>query len=305
MENSSVMNQVIILFLIIGVGYYSRKRNIINDEVNKGLTKLLLEVTMPLMIVASFDYGFSKELMKNIIYMIIYSTLIHVVLIVISRVLYNKYSKEKKDILRFATVFSNCGFMGFPVVGSIFGKIGILYASIFNIPYNILSWTFGIMLYTNNKDSKNLKKVLLNPGIIAVIIGIILFIFSIKIPQTIYSTIKLVGDITTPLSMIIVGVMIADVDFKKIFKKRSLYYIAFVRLILVPILTFAILKIIRVEELLINISIVIEAMPAAAITAIFAEAYNKEPELASEIVFFTTFLSVVTIPIIFKILNIS
>lgn len=305
MENSSVMNQIIILFLIIGVGYYSRKKNIINDEVNKGLTKLLLEVTMPLMIVASFDYSFSKELMENIIYMIIYSTIIHVVLIVISRILYNKYSKEKKDILRFATVFSNCGFMGFPVVGSIFGKIGILYASIFNIPYNILSWTFGIMLYTKNKDSKNLKKVILNPGIIAVIIGIILFIFSIKIPQTIYSTIKLVGDITTPLSMIIVGVMIADVDFKKIFKKSSLYYIAFVRLILVPILTFSILKIIRVEELLINIAIVIEAMPAAAVTAIFAEAYGKEPELASEIVFFTTLLSVISIPIIFKLLNVS
>ncbi|KOA21483.1 putative transporter YfdV [Clostridium homopropionicum DSM 5847] len=305
MEKSSIMNQVIILFLIVGVGYYSRKRNIINDEINKGLTKLLLEVTMPLMIVASFDYSFSKELMKNIIYMLLYSSLIHGALILISRILYNKYSKEKKDILRFATVFSNCGFMGFPVVGSIFGKIGILYASIFNIPYNILSWTFGIMLYTENKDSKNLKKVLLNPGIIAVIIGIILFIFSIKIPQTIYSTIKLVGDITTPLSMIIVGVMIAEVDFKKIFKKSSLYYIAFVRLILVPILTFAILKIIRVEELLIDVAIVIEAMPAAAVTAIFAEAYSKEPELASEIVFFTTFLSVVSIPVIFKILNIS
>jgi len=305
MEKNSVMNQVIILFLIIGVGYYSRKKNIINDEINKGLTKLLLEVTMPLMIVASFDYSFSKELMKNIIYMLLYSSLIHGVLILTSRILYNKYSKEKKDILRFATVFSNCGFMGFPVVGSIYGKIGILYASIFNIPYNILSWTFGIMLYTENKDSKNLKKVLLNPGIIAVIIGIFLFVLSIKLPQTIYSTIKLVGDITTPLSMIIVGVMIAEVDFKKIFKKSSLYYIAFIRLILVPILTFAILKLIKVEELLINVAIVIEAMPAAAVTAIFAEAYSKEPELASEIVFFTTFLSVASIPIIFKILNVS
>jgi len=305
MEKSSVMNQVIILFLIIGVGYYSRKKNIINDEINKGLTRLLLEVTMPLMIVASFDYSFSKELMRNIVYMLLYSSLIHGALIFISSILYKKYPKGKKDILRFATIFSNCGFMGFPVVGSIFGKIGILYASVFNIPYNILSWTFGIALYTKDKDSKNLKKILLNPGIISVIIGIFLFMFSIKLPQTIYSTIKLVGDITTPLSMMIVGVMIAEVDFKKIFKKSSLYYIAFVRLILVPILTFAILKLIKVEELLINAAIVIEAMPAAAVTAIFAEAYSKEPELASEIVFFTTFLSVASIPIIFKILNVS
>jgi len=305
MEKSSVMNQVIILFLIIGVGYYSRKKNIINDEINKGLTRLLLEVTMPLMIVASFDYSFSKELMRNIVYMLLYSSLIHGALIFISSILYKKYPKGKKDILRFATIFSNCGFMGFPVVGSIFGKIGILYASVFNIPYNILSWTFGIALYTKDKDSKNLKKILLNPGIISVIIGIFLFMFSIKLPQTIYSTIKLVGDITTPLSMMIVGVMIAEVDFKKIFKKSSLYYIAFVRLILVPILTFAILKLIKVEELLINVAIVIEAMPAAAVTAIFAEAYSKEPELASEIVFFTTFLSVASIPIIFKILNVS
>lgn len=304
MNNTSVTNQVIMLFLIIGVGSYARKKNIINEEINKGLTKLLLEVTMPLMIITSFQHEFSKELMNNIIEIFAYAVAIHLILIALSALLFIKYNRDKKDILRFATIFSNCGFMGFPVVASIYGKVGILYASIFNMPFNIFSWTYGIMLYTKNKDSNNIKKILLNPGIVSVVIGVFLFVFSIKLPTTVYNTFKLVGDMTTPLSMIIVGAMIVQVNIKSIFKNISLYYISFVRLIFVPVLTYAILKLINAEEILRNISTIIEAMPAAAVTAIFAEAYNKEPEFASEVVFFTTFMSVIAIPVVLKVLGI-
>lgn len=298
MNNSNVINQVIILFLIIGVGYYAKKRGIINEEINKGLTRLLLEVTLPLMIVVSFNYSFSQDIMKNMITLFLYSCGIHVFLIFLGYILYRKREDGKREVLRFSTVFSNCGFMGYPVLGSLYGNMGVLYAAIFNIPFNIFSWTFGVMLFTGDKNSKNFKKVFLNPGILSVIVGLAFFIFSIKLPQTVYSSFKLVGDMTTPLSMIIVGSMLAEVKFMEVFKDKSLYNISFVRLILVPILTYLLLFLIKADPMIRNIAVMVEAMPVAATTAIFAEAYNKEPKFASQVVFVTTLFSVATIPII-------
>lgn len=193
--------------------------------------------------------------------------------------------------------------MGYPVLGSIYGKIGILYASVFNIPYNFFAWSFGVMLFSREKDSKSLKKVLLNPGILAVFIGVFLFMFSIKLPKPIYSTFKLVGDMTTPLSMIIIGVMISEIRFKKVFEEASIYYASFIRLILVPALTFLILSLINADPMLRNIAVAVEAMPAAALSAILAQAHDKKPEFASQAVFITTLLSVVTIPLVLSLLE--
>ena len=303
LKDSTVINQVLILFLIIGVGYYGRKRNIINGEINKGLNKILLELTLPMMIVSSFDYTFSSEIMINIVKIFIYSLVIHIFLIIISILPYIKFDKDKRDILRFITIFSNCGFMGYPVLGSIYGKIGILYASIFNIPSNIFMWSFGVMLFSKNKKSKGLKNILLNPGILAVFIGVFLFIFSIKLPKPIYSTLKSVGDVTTPLSMIIIGAMIGDISFKKVFKEISIYYASFIRLVLVPLTIYFILNMLDVDFMVRNVVVIVEAMPAAALSAIFAQAYNKKHEFASQAVFITTLLSVITIPAVLKLLG--
>ncbi|WP_392486468.1 AEC family transporter [Haloimpatiens sp. FM7315] len=300
MENNSVINQVIILFIIIILGYYSRKRGILNKEINKGLSNLLLRVTLPFMIIASFNYKFSPELLHNIKKIFIYSLIIHMVLIPLSKVFYYKYPKDndKKDILRFITVFSNSGFMGYPVLGSLYGKVGILYASIFNIPFNILSWTFGLMLFTKSDNSKNIKKIITNPGIISVFIGIFFFTFSIKLPYVIQNSLELVGSITVPISMIIIGSMLAEVKIKEVFREKSIYYVSFVRLFLIPAITYIILSLIKADKLLINIAVIVEAMPAAAICSIFAESYDKNPEFASKGVFITTLLSVITIPIV-------
>ena len=140
MANLGVINQVLILFLIIGVGYIARKVGIFNKELNKGFSDLLLKITLPFMIVGSFNYKFSPEMMKNIKSIFIYSFIIHIVLISLSKALYIKFPKQqdKKDILRFVTVFSNCGFMGYPVLQIIYCNIGILYASVFNIPFTII-----------------------------------------------------------------------------------------------------------------------------------------------------------------------
>ncbi|SEF51582.1 hypothetical protein SAMN05660865_00408 [Caloramator fervidus] len=301
MDLNNVFSQVLILFFIMLVGYFSRKRNIIEKSINKGLIELILNITLPFMILSSFNYEFSKEMLINAFRLYTISLVLYLTLVVLSKYLFKKYPYNERSVMRFVTIFSNCGFMGYPIVESVYGKIGIFYTAIFNINFNILIWTVGVMLF-NNKEKQNVKKVFLNPGLVSVILGFILFIFSIKLPYPIQRTLELIGSTTTPLSMIIVGSMLADININEFFKDYKIYYISLLRLIIIPLVTLTILKFFNFSGMLLGIPVLIMAMPAAANTALFAEKFDADVSLASKCVFFTTVLSVVTIPLIIMLL---
>lgn len=296
MFNTTGFNQVTILFLIMCVGIYGRKKKILNEEINKGLTQILLRITLPFMIITSFNYTYSKEMSLNMKKTFLYSLFIHFILIFIGNILYLKIEKDKRDILKFVTVFSNCGFMGFPILEGIYGNVGMLYGSIFNIPFYVLIWSYGLMLFSQKKDLQALKRIFYNPGIVSVAIG--LFTFSIKIPLIIENTMKLIGNMTTPISMIIIGFMISGIKIKEIFKEASIYYASFIRLILAPALTFFIFQLLKTDVIITNVAVIIQAMPVAVVCAVFAKDNNKRPEFASQAVFITTLLSIITIPIV-------
>lgn len=298
MNYSKVFSQIIILFLIMIVGFIAKRKNIMNNEVSRGLTELVLNVTFPFMIIASFNFEYSKEMMNTGMIILGISFAAHLLLIAAGGILFRKYPQNLKGVLRFITVFSNCGFMGYPVINSIYGTVGVFYTAIYNIPFNIFMWTFGVMFFTGEKNTKDIKKVLLNPGIIAVFIGLILFIFSIKLPYVIYSTLDLIGATTTPLSMMIIGSMLADSDLKTIFSGFTVYYAALLRLVITPAVVFAILYLAGARGMLLGIPVLISGMPAAANTAIMAEKFNADSMFASKCIFITTLLSAVTIPLI-------
>ncbi len=133
-----------------------------------------------------------------------------------------KYNERARKVLKFSTIFSNSAFMGYPVIEALYGKIGVFYASIFGIPFNIFMLSAGIMIYTGERDAKNLKGILKHPGIIATVLGMFILVFSISIPIPINTALQYVGSMTTPLSMIIVGSMLADINIKEIFQERRL-----------------------------------------------------------------------------------
>lgn len=298
MENSQLFNQVVVLFIIMAVGFYAKKRKFLNGVVDKGLSDLLLNITLPFMIVSSFNIEYEAVMISNAKKILVYSFFIHIGLIFISKIFYFKLPKNKEQVFRFITIFSNVGFMGYPVLESIYGEVGVFYAAIFNIAFNLLVWTVGVILYTGEKDFKSMKKAIGNPALIAVIIGIILFVFSIKLPLAIATSLKLVGSTTTPISMIIIGSMLAEMQFKHIFSDLSIYYASLVRLIIVPLIIYIILKLLKVDEMLLNICVILQAMPAAVSAAIIAEKYGGDAVLASQCVFITTIISGITIPIV-------
>jgi len=297
-DSQVIINQVLILFLMMMVGTFVRKKEMISNEVVKGLAELLLNVTSPALVIASFDFSFSQQLLYEIGQVLLYALCIHGALVGISKLVYMKYPKATRSVLQFMTIFSNCGYMGFPLLNSIYGKIGVLYGSVYVVAFNLFLWSVGVILFTGEKDGKTMKKAVVNPGIISVLIGIIIFVFSIKLPLPLSQTLESIGSMTTPLSMIIVGAKLAEMEFRSLFSNVTVYYSAFIRLIAIPIAVLCVFRAFGVKDLLLGVIVACTAMPAAAATTIFAEKYNGNATFASQCVLVTTLLSVITIPLV-------
>lgn len=299
----NIYEQVGQLFLVILVGFYASKRKILNEEINNGLSSLLMTITLPLLIINSFNLEYNSEMFNNIINTLLYSIASFVIVIFISHLLYLKIKDNKNQVLRFATIFSNCGFMGFAIIQTLYGKEGLAYASIFLIIFSILIWSYGIMLFSGDKKIKSWTKVLINPGIIAVLIGLVFMVFSIHLPVIIQSAIEMVGGMTTPISMIITGSIMAQVSITKEISNINLYYGVFSKLIIVPVVLYILASIFHINSLPLNVVIVCHAMPVAATAPIFSGLYDNNKDFAAFLVFISTLFSIVTIPLILKFIS--
>ncbi len=300
MDLTVIINKVISLFLIMIIGVYGSKKKIITPMINKGLTNILLEITLPCLVISSFIFDMDNQLKNNIIKCFIYSPIVLITTTFISYIALFPIKSDKKIIMQFANVFSNCGFIGFPIIYSIFGGEGVIYASIFNMFFTIALWTYGIILFNGNIEKKDLKKVFLNPSIIAVIIGLIILIFNISIPEVVYSTLDLVGGVTSPLSMIIIGVILGNSNILNYLRDYTIYYSSILKLLVLPVVLIIISKIINDNSIVVKTLTIITAMPAAAMTSILAEKFDKEKEYSAVIIFITTLFSLITFPLLLK-----
>ena len=301
-----VLKSVISLFLIMLVGVYGSKRNIITPEVNKALINILIEIALPFMILASFIFTYDETIKFNVLKTFIYSPIAYIIIAVISAFLLIPIKKDKRRILHFSNIFTNTGYIGFPILNAMYGAEAVIYGSVFNMFFVIFLWTYGIFLFTGSIEKDNLKKellkILFNPSILAVALGMIIMIFDIVIPELLLNTIRSVGNITGPLSMIIVGATLAKVEFKKSLKDPSIYYGMATRLIIIPLVIYLISILIGDRGIVSNAVIVMSAMPAASMTSILAENYELEAEYAATMVLMTTVFALLTIPFLVNIL---
>lgn len=294
---------IIALFLIMSVGVYASKKNIITKEINKGITDLLLNITLPLLIISSFSLKFNDEIKTNIILCAFYSFITLIVAISISMIFLKFLKKEDKYIIQFSNVFSNCGFMGFPIIEGLYGKEGLIYASIFNVLFTVFIWTYGVGMFTGGFDKENIKRVLKNPSIISVVIGIFMMVFGISLPPIIMKPIEMVGGMTPALSMIIVGVILSNVNFKEYLKDYTLYYAVILKLLAIPIVMYFVMSILPIPTKVMKIIVLLHAMPTAAMLPIFAESFGKDKEYSSVLLFMTTLCCLVTFPMVLYIVG--
>ena len=293
-----VLNQVVIMLLLLLVGVLLFKVKMINEEGRKQLVNIALYVSTSAVIIDSFLMDFNKDLALNILYCLILAVISHTIGIALVTLFIRK-KNERYQVLRFAGVFANCGFMGIPLIQAVLGPSGVIYATVFVTVFNVFVWTYGVILCSGKTEKGMIKKIVLSPVLICVAIGLILFIFSIRLFAPIEKTIEYIADLNTPLAMIATGACVANSNFFKAFLRKETYVILGIRLFAVSVIMMFVLKLFSfVSYEVAMTTVIISAAPTASNTAMFAEKYNLGSDRAGELVVVSTILSLVSIPLI-------
>lgn len=301
MSYQLIINQILTLFIIILIGYILKEKGYMDKKLEKGLSRLLINIILPSLIISSMIVELNKNLLENIRLIAIISIIAYITLILFVKIIMNFLSltSNRKTVFEFMLIFGNVGYMGYPIIKAIYPEYGILYAVFNNIVFNLLMWTYGIYLFTNNEIQDSIQwKNILNNGLIASFIGLVLIFTGYRPPQSIAGALSSLGNMTFPLSMLIIGASLAKIKFKAIFQDSYLFLLGFIRLLILPVITLLILKQFNLPDIVVNIPVILIAMPAAANAVIFAEEFDNDKTFASEGVFFTTLMSLATIPFI-------
>lgn len=294
------------LFMIILTGFIASRKKIITESMNKGLIDLLIQIALPCMILSSFIFTYDDSIKTNVVKTFYLSLAAYGIIIILSYILVIPVKGDKKTILHFANVFVNTGYIGFPILNAVYGSEGVVYGSIFNMFFVVLVWTYGLMLYKGNLQGKELKaeiiKILLNPSILAVCAGILIMLTRASIPAFLLSAVRSVGSMTGPLSMIIIGMILSNVKPRNYLKDWTLYYGTAVKLAIIPGIILGLALWAGDLTKPAHTVIIMSAMPASAMTSIFAEQYDREKEFAAVYVSLTTLLSLVSSVVLLKII---
>ena len=300
-----ITQQILILFGLACIGYFIRKKELVSDNFINDCTNYALYVSMPCFlfnIITGTTY--SNDKIGNMKNMLIISIIGFFTLIIISNILSKYIAKERKkmQVLKFAFIFSNVGFMGLPIVFSVYGEEGIFFASIVNLVFNILLFTLGVYIYTGGKGEKFKYGNIINPAVISIIIGFVFFFLKINVPIVLSRVIEIAGSSTTLFSMLVIGMIISKkgIDFSVL--SGELVIGILLKNIVIPFSLIIFLSAIFENNISLKIFLITMSMPAGSTTAMFAYKYKSDYAFASEIITFSTILSVVSIPILLYII---
>ena len=293
-----IFSLIVKIACMIALGYLLRKLNIITDILQKGLTEILLKAILPLSILSSANFAFSSELFHGMLIIAAAAVIFYFVGIVsmtyLSKLL--PFSVNSRKIFITMTVFANTGFVGFPIMSSLFGQQGLLLAVIFNMFYNLFMYTYGISLLSGDSGI-DIKSILTNPITIASVASIAIFVSPLRFPEVIYSPISDIGAMSVPLSMIIMGASLANIPLLDIVKDKYSYLVAGIRLTAFPLLMLAAMKLLSVSSTTATVCVLMTALPCGTMNVIFAEKYDCDPEFASRTVILSLLLMIITLPL--------
>ena len=296
MDVLSVTFNILPLFLIMLLGVFVRKVGIFDWQTTKRLSSFIVNITQPFLIIASFLTERTGDKLKIALGIIIASLVMHVAFSAFAALLFRKNDPADRSTLEFGLIFGNCAYLGYPVLMAVFPENGLFYGAVFTLVFNIYIRTYGVFLLNKGKKGgRPLLKALVNPGTIASVIGILLFVFNVKLPVFISQTFSTVGNLTFPLSMIAVGSMLCNKPFKSLFSS-NVYSFTIARLLVLPVATLALCLIFRVDTGMTYLCVIMASMPTAANTAIFCELYKANSSLAASCVGVSSVFSVLTIP---------
>lgn len=289
-----LLQQVLMMFLLAGVGFIMFRTGKITSEGSKSLGNILIYLSLPCVIINGFLVERSSEKLLGLLYSAIAAAVILLLSILVSRLFF-----KKDPIAGFAAAFSNPGFFGVPLIVSTLSNGAVFYIASFIAFLNLFQWTYGVSIITEKKASLKPIAIIKAPFMIAIIIGIFFFLTGLKMPNIIAKGITHLANLNTALAMFTIGIYLAQTDLKKMFFKKKLYFISFVRLIVTPLLSLLVLCLIPSEMMDLKMAVLIaSACPTGSNIAVYAQLHNKDYPYAVETVVISTLFSVITLPCI-------
>lgn len=300
LDFSYIIEQMLSLFLMMAVGYVMYRVHILDDAANVRFTKLVLNISLPAQIISSFLKSSGIISKPDVFHMLLLSLAIYFVYALIGFIFVHalRVSKEKRGTYIFMMMFGNVGFMGFPVINAILGSEYLIYAVIFNIPFYLLVFSIGIRMISGGTEKFN-PRLLINLPLMSAVLSVILFFLDFKMPALVMNTLDTLGNVTTPVAMILLGATIASMPFRELFDSWRIYAYTAVKLVLLPAVIFFLMhSLTAISASVIAVFVILSGTPAATNSTMISIEYGGDQKLAAKGIFFTTLLSMVTIPLL-------
>ncbi len=292
-----IVQQVAVLFIFIAVGFICTKCKFFSEKSISDLSKFVLYIVIPCVIINSFNREYDSSMLRGLGIAAAIAVGVHVFGIILAQIFIHDKNKSRECILRFSTVFSNCGFMALPLQQAILGDGGVFYCASYIVVFNIVSWTYGLFIMSGSKKGFSIKMIV-NPGVIGVMLGGLLFASPVKLPFVLNEALKGISALNTPVPMIIVGYYIAGISSLRVLRDLKFISAMFLRLVVIPFVFLGVVKIIGFSGVIATSMIIAVSCPVAVNIAMFSTLFKRDSELAAACVAVSTLLSILTLPLI-------
>ncbi len=292
----TVGQQVLILFILVGVGFVLSRAKLMDEATCHGLSQLIIYVVTPCMMVVAFQRPLESSSLHGFALALALSIGVHFVAVVLSALLLGGQD-TRSAMLRFSVVHSNCGYMGYPLQTALLGPIGAFYGSAYVVAFNLFAWTYGYQMLAGGRRKFSVKTALLNPGIIGIALAMALYLLQISLPQLLLTPVTYLSQLNTPLPMLVVGYQLAHADLRSALRGGKVWLAAALRLVVLPAVTLGLLLLFRVEHTVAVATAAAVAAPCAALLSIFAAEFGHDTGLSSGLVAAETVLSALTMPV--------
>ena len=301
-----LIEKMALLVMLLALGYLCARLKLVGPEFNKGLSKLVINVFLAGMILSSVINKKLEMTGGDVAFGLLMMTLSMLICVGIGWLSPTllRIKDGDKGMYRILAAFMNNGFVGFPLVAAVYGENAVFFASLSNIPFNLLLYTVGVMLLQKgDKSTKFSIKSVINVPIVATLIAFVIFIFEIPMPKLVDDVADTLSAATVPLSMMCVGLSLGSVSLKEALLQPRLYGISLVRLLICPLAVWLVLRIFITNPVILGTIVILSACPSAIICTILGIQYGRDGVESSEAIFISTMLSMITIPLLISVLG--
>lgn len=281
----------------MGVGFFLKRMNMVGDHFQADLSAYVMKIALPLFILSGTMVDIPRDIYHLVLRMFLISIGYFVVAIILSKGVggFFKLLHEHKGPYEFASIFSNIGFMGYPIVQMLLGDSAIIYVAIFNITFNIVMWSYGVSIFSGGFELK-LNKIL-SPQLVAAVLGITMAFLGIELPALLKPFITTLGSTATPFAMIILGMMVSNIHYKEFFEDIRYFIMSGYRLIIMPAITYGLLYLLGFREEMLALPVILAGMPVATNGVVICLFYKKDVPTMAKIVVISTLLFLLMVPI--------